>query len=89
MIIIEQYMDDGSGKLLDYKFTCFNGMSYFLWVDSDRFENHRRNVYDLNWNLLNCRNLGYSNFPSPPKPQKLSDMITIASILSRDFSYVR
>ena len=65
------------------------GCLIFLWVDSDRFENHRRNVYDLNWNLLNCRISGCSNFPSPPKPQKLSDMITIASILSRDFSYVR
>ena len=89
LIIIEQYMEDESGNLRDYKFTCFNGKPDFLWVDSDRYENHRRNVYDLNWNLLNCRISGYSNFPSPPKPQKLSDMITIASILSKDFSYVR
>ena len=35
----------------DYKFLCFNGKPYFVWVDVDRFDNHKRNVYDLDWNL--------------------------------------
>ena len=52
MIIIEKYMDDGTGNLRDYKFYSFNGKPLFLWVDNERYVNHRRNLYDLNWNQL-------------------------------------
>ena len=51
-IIIEEFMDDGTGDLKDYKITCFNGKPELIWVDSDRFTNHKRNLYDLNWKQL-------------------------------------
>ena len=89
-IIIEKYMDDGTGNLRDYKFTCFNGKPLFLWVDSDRFKKHKRNIYDLNWNQLPCKiNDDYETFPSPKKPKLLDKMIELASNLSIGFIYVR
>ena len=89
-IIIEQYMDDGTGDLRDYKFTCFNGKPYFIWVDRDRHSIHKRNLYDLNWNQLPYKvNLNYPPFPSPKKPKCLNKMIQLASILSKNFIYVR
>ena len=51
-IIIEKYMDDSTGELKDYKITCFNGKPEFIWIDSERYINHKRNLYDLNWNQL-------------------------------------
>ena len=48
-IMIEKYM----GKAIcDYKFLCFNGKPEFCWIDIDRFGNHKRNIYDMNWNLF-------------------------------------
>ena len=89
-IIIEKYMDDGTGDLRDYKFTCFNGKPEFIWIDSDRHTEHKRNLYDLNWNQLNCKvNTKYDTFPSPEKPKCLNEMIQLAKILSSGFNYVR
>ena len=45
-IIIEKYMDDGTGDLRDYKITCFNGKPEFIWIDCDRHTEHKRNLYD-------------------------------------------
>ena len=89
-IIIEKFMDDGTGDLRDYKFTCFKGNPEFIWVDGDRHSIHKRNLYDLNWNQLPFMvNPNFSTFPSPEKPKCLNQMVKIASILSKDFSYVR
>lgn len=89
-IIIEKFMDDGTGDLRDYKFTCFKGNPEFIWVDGDRHSIHKRNLYDLNWNQLPFMvNPNFSTFPSPEKPKCLNQMVEIASILSKDFSYVR
>ena len=89
-IIIEKYLDDNTGDLRDYKITCFNGKPHFIWIDSDRHSNHKRNLYDLNWNQLPYKvNTRYSTFPSPKKPKCLEKLLELASILSKNFIYVR
>ena len=89
-IIIEKYMDDGTGDLRDYKFHCFDGKPKFIWIDSDRHTNHSRNLYDLKWNQLPYMiNTHYFPFPSPNKPKLLNKMIEISSILSEGFVYAR
>ena len=89
-IIIEKFMDDGTGDLRDYKFTCFNGEPEFIWMDSDRHSEHKRNLYDLQWNQLDYKvNSKYSTFPSPEKPECLEEMVELARKLSADFNYVR
>lgn len=89
-IIIEKYMDDGTGDLRDYKYTCFDGKPEFIWIDSDRHTEHKRNLYDLNWKQLPYKvNSGYATFASPARPQCLEEMTRLAGILSRGFPYVR
>ena len=89
-IIIEKYMDDGTGDLRDYKVHCFNGKPNFIWVDNNRHSNHQRNLYDLNWNQLPYKiNSHYSTFPSPKKPKCLEKMLELATILSKNFIHVR
>ncbi len=89
-ILVEQYMDDNTGDLRDYKYTCFDGIPEFIWVDSDRHTEHRRNLYDLSWTQLPYKvNTKYDTFPSPPKPDCLEEMTKLARILSSGFPYVR
>ena len=89
-IIIEQYMDDGTGDLKDYKYTCFDGKPEFIWIDSDRHTVHKRNLYDLNWKQLPYKvNSKYDTFKSPEKPDCLEKMTELAAKLSKGFPYVR
>lgn len=88
-IIIEKYMEDETGELRDYKFFCFNGKPEFVWVDSQRYVHHKRNLYDLNWNLLPFKFNVFDNFPSIPKPACLPQLIDLAGVLSTDFNMVR
>ena len=88
-IIIEEYMDEGTGDLREYKFICFSGVPYFILVDSDRHSYHKRSLYDLNWNQLSYHiNSNYSIFPFPKKPKYLEKMIELTSILCKGFVYV-
>ena len=90
MIIIEKYMDDGTGNLRDYKFHSFNGKPLFLWVDNERYVNHRPNLYYLNLNQLPYKiNTNYETFPSSEKPKLIKKMIDLVSKLSEGFNYVR
>lgn len=89
-IIIEKYMSDSDGKLLDYKFFCFNGKPEFIKVDFDRFIDHSANFYDVNWNLIDMREGDFPNYKYKcQKPNNFDKMIKIAKILSKEFQFVR
>lgn len=88
-IIAEDYLQDRNGELNDYKFMCFDGKPKFVWVDVERHIQHKRNIYDLEWNLLPFS----MTFPNAEDkinmPENFSEMIEIASMLSKGFSHVR
>ncbi len=73
---------------LDYKVHCL-GDHLFMQVDTDRFTNHSRACFDENWNLLPF-SLGY---PLPKKeiekPEKLSEMLSMARVLSKGLGTLR
>lgn len=90
-IIAEKYMEDESGyELKDYKFFCFDGNPQFIQLDFDRFTEHKKNLYSLDWNLLPFE-FNYPRHPECffPKPKGLSKMIEIASMLSKGFPFIR
>lgn len=89
-IIAEKYIETDNDDLQDYKFLCFDGKPYFCWVDVGRFSNHKRNVYDLDWNLQKWNQSEYGNTDETiPKPNNFSEMIKIAEKLCQGFSHVR
>ena len=89
-IIIEKYVVDSAGELNDYKFLCFDSECKYFWMDFDRTSNHKRNVYDLNWNLQPWNQFTYGNYEGiVEKPKNLDKMIEIAQILCRGFKHVR
>ena len=89
-LIAEQYMADLSGDIYDYRFFCFNGSPKYIWVDvGSGTTHHKRSIFDLDWNLQPYKvNYPYID-PEPQKPKTLDEMIRLATILSKDFSFVR
>ena len=91
-IIIEKYMEDSSGNLTDYKFLCFDNKPKFVWVDFDRFVNHKRNVYSMDWELQPWSQFTYGNYlpeGGVPVPKGFDEMKRIAGILCEGFIHVR
>lgn len=91
-ILIEEYMEDESGGLKDYKFYCYNGEPKFFTIYSDRFNNMTVNTFDINGNYLkDCNKLGKKH-KSDDKilpPKQLPELIKLSKDLSKKFSFVR
>ena len=89
-VIAEQFIDCSYEDLPDYKFLCFNGEPYFCWVDVDRYHKHKRNVYNLDWELQEWNQYRYGNAErTVEKPENFDRMIELARELAAGFSHVR
>ncbi|MGS0692281.1 ATP-grasp fold amidoligase family protein [Shewanella sp. 30m-9] len=89
LIIAEQYLESETLTPNDYKFHCFRD-KIFIQVDSDRYEGHKRSIFDVNWNKMNFRlDSKFSAVSDCSPPENLAEMIEIAKKLSEDFDYIR
>lgn len=89
-VIAEKFIECVDGDLKDYKFLCFDGKVYYCWVDSERYSDHRRNIYNLNWELQEWQQHYYKNTDIPiPKPTNFEKMIELAKELCQGYSHVR
>lgn len=89
-VIAEEYLEDKNGDLKDYKFFCFDGVVYYCWIDSQRFNDHRRNVYNLEWELQEWTQHNYKNTDlEVSKPDNFESMVNIAKDLCQGFPHVR
>lgn len=97
-IICEKFLESNNGDIpIDFRIYCFNGEPKLVVCDFGTTEkngqhgqNIVRNVYDLEWNLLDM-DLGRAHNRDiiMPKPKNLEQMIAIAKKLSKDFMFVR
>ena len=89
-IIAEEYMEN-LGSLYDYKVCCADGKPRFLWIDIDRYTDHRRVVYSLDWERLSFQinEKVLVDSRDYPKPECLEEMIGAAEILCKEFAQVR
>lgn len=87
-IICEEYLEDNTGSLTDYKLHCFNGKVEMIEIHRDRYINHKENYYDIDWKDYGvfCK---VQKGPDMKKPKNLNDMLKIAEKLSENFTYVR
>lgn len=85
MILAEKFMSDGTERLTDYKFFCFNGKPYCVYLD---FE-HSILFYDMNWNKLDVKYGHYQNDGGMKCPKTFCEMKNIAEKLSEGFPFVR
>lgn len=91
-VIVEKFLDDGTGRLRDYKIYCFNGVPRYIGVDSgdDTKGTHFKDIYDTEWNLIKGYEMAYPNSGvALEKPEALDDLLKYARILSEDFLHAR
>lgn len=91
-IVVEELLinrENPEAGINDYKFYCFSGKPKYIHVDIDRYNDHRRNFYDTNWNKIDLVS-EYPNYDGIVlKPAHLQEMLEVAAVLSRDFPFVR
>ena len=73
----------------DFKILCFHGEPKYVIVDKDRYIDHKRNIYDIDWNRIDVTT-DHSSFDTLyEKPDNLEQMLAISKLLSQDFPFVR
>ena len=88
-IIVEKLLLDKNSNIpYDYKFHCFNGKVEIISADMHRYIDLKRNVYDKDWNFIDCR-MRLENGGKVKKPYMLNKMKSLAEALAQDFKYVR
>jgi hypothetical protein len=88
-IMIEELIDDGVHLgPLDFRFWCFHGVTELVQVT-----NHPNSFiafYDAQWGKLNLSHrIGCFQETETAKPANLSEMLSVAETLARDFDFVR
>lgn len=90
-IIAEKYMEDESStELKDYKVFNFDGEPKLIQVDYNRFAEHKRNLYTLDWEYIRAA----IQYPTDPthkidRPKCLEQMLQLARTLSTGIPHVR
>ena len=88
-ILIEEVMIYKKQIPSDFKFFVFNGQCEMIQVDMDRFNEHKRNLYDRDWNKLGGTII-YPNFKTEiEKPVELREMLDIAERLGSLTDFAR
>lgn len=89
-VIAEKLLrDDKSGELPDYKFMCFDGKVKYVVFDCERFVDHKRAIYDRDWNYIDVETDCKKKENTVPKPEGFEEMRRTAEILAKNFPYVR
>ena len=91
-ILIEKYIKDAAGELIDYKFMCFDGKVKLILVHQDinnEKGKHTLDLYTPDWELTDIE-WGIPRSGKPiPKPELLDECIRISEILSKGKPHVR
>lgn len=92
-IVCEKYIEQDDGaELRDYRFFCFYGEPKFITVDFNitNKKKTRRNLYDLNWKLMN-EEISYPKELTikVSKPKRLEEMLNLSRKLSSNFPHAR
>jgi hypothetical protein len=90
VLLAEEVLLDPGGHLpQDYKFFMFHGECRMIQVDSSRFDGHRRDLFDPQWNAFPARYVYPPSEDPPPRPDSLNEMLRIARALSKDTDFIR
>lgn len=91
-IIAEQFLKEDEGGLTDYKIHCFNGVPRVVLVCRDRFTKSglTEDFYTTEWDLMPVKRPNIPNSIIPlKKPEKIDEMLALASKLSENIPFLR
>lgn len=89
--IAEEYKEDESGELRDYKFFCFNGRAEYCQIIQGRNTEMTIDFYDRDWKHLpfhEPREYPHAATPNK-KPLNYEKMLEIATTLASNIPFVR
>ncbi len=89
-ILAEELLTDGIGDLCDYKVFNFEGIPHLIEVDFDRFSEHKRNIYTIDWEKMDVE----IEYPADhnrelKRPKCLDEMLDVAKKLSSGTRFLR
>lgn len=91
-ITIEEYLENPTNPeagISDYKIFCFGGKPHYIIYDCDRYVDHKRNIYDTDWNRIYVNTDCAQKDEDIPSPHNLDRLLNVAAKLSEDFPFVR
>jgi hypothetical protein len=89
-VLVEEVLQTTDGQHPpEYKLFVIHGRVEVLYVDVDRFVDHRRNFYDRDWTPLDVSKDRYPRGEVGPRPGSLDRMVEIAERLGRETDFVR
>lgn len=90
-IIAEQYLEDETGALRDYKFFCYDGIPLYYGVFTDRYTDETVDMYDIEGNkLIGVLNGGVKNSNTIIKQgENFQEMLWVVKRLAEPFQFVR
>lgn len=89
-ILVEELLTGADGGIPeDYKLFVFHGRCHYVQVDTGRFDRHTQDFFSPAWQHLALNGGLPQAAATPARPDRLSDMISIAERLGRDTDFVR
>lgn len=90
-VFAEEYLEDETGYLMDYKFMCFNGEPKFVHICPDRNLGGpiHFDYYDLDWNKLPFTIEHPNSEIIVAKPKSFDKMLEYSRILSKNIPLAR
>ena len=92
-IVCEKYLEQTDGDLPDYKFFCFDGNVFCVYLMTNYRENHDNGIlgfFDRDFVLLPVHRADFKPLTiQPQKPENYEQMVEYAEILSKQFPHVR
>nr|WP_155694590.1 ATP-grasp fold amidoligase family protein [Psychrosphaera haliotis] len=88
-VFAEEFLEFAGTVPDDYKFFVYHGEVKFIQLDTGRFGQHHRNMYNVNWDDLNINFSHQQKLPSPEKPLLFSKMKAAAEKLGQYFTFIR
>ena len=90
-IFAEEYKENKSDGLFDYKFWCFNGEPKFYTINDGNGHGKWMKFYDMKQNVLPYKRTDFTGEPSikVPQPTNFEQMAEIAKKLASKFTFVR
>ena len=88
-IIAEEYLEDESGELRDYKVMCFDGVPKLIQLHKGRFTQHTQDFYNTDWNRLDLVQGSPLSECIEVRPVFLDSLLDLSSRLSSGFTHVR
>ena len=88
-IVCEAFIDDHGGPPSDYKIMCFDGVPHYVVLDMNRFSDHHRDIYNIQWIKQDITTDHEQGEGVAPRPATLGLMLKLATKLSQGFKHVR